>query len=91
MNRLLRMVVAAAAALGLAVGGATQTLWDNPSESKGKVLAHDSRGDEDSRGDASKDSNEDSYDGSEFQGDDESSSSNDETLVDVDALNTPDE
>jgi hypothetical protein len=86
------MVVAAAAALGLAVGGATQTLWDNPSESKGKVLAHDdSRGDEDSRGDASKDSNEDSYDGSEFQGDDESSSTNDETLVDADVLNIPDE
>jgi hypothetical protein len=92
------MAAAAAAALVIPIAGATQVPWaGSPDQPGGATLAHEtsdhgqSRGDEDRSGDSEKSGNEDSYDGSEFQGDDESSSSNDETLVDVDALNTPDE
>jgi hypothetical protein len=90
------MTAAGAATLVLALAGISQA-----SPGQGTIAAHDmsshdgghgqSRGDEDSARDSQKDQNKDSYDGSEFEGDNESSNKNDETLIDVDALNTPDE
>ena len=94
MARLHRMAAAGAAALALALPGISQVA----SPDQGPILAGgmsddhgQSRGDQDRSSDSEKDQNKDSYDSGEYQGDDESRSKKDETLVDVDALNTPDE
>ncbi|MEW6471318.1 MAG: hypothetical protein AB1679_03520 [Actinomycetota bacterium] len=93
MRRPIEIVVAAAAVFGLAAGGISQL--GNPSSSaagESVVVAHDqSRGDEQRDSDMNRESNEDEYDSSEFQGDNESSNTNDETVADVDAANIPDE
>jgi hypothetical protein len=73
----------------------SQTI-DNPSSSDAEestvLAAHEqSRGDEQRDSDSQKDSNEDQYDKGEYQGDNESSNTDDETLVDADAVNIPDE
>jgi hypothetical protein len=94
MRRAIQMLIGAAAVGGLALGGIGPTLGTSSSAAaeKSTVLAHDqSRGDEERNSDRSKESNEDEYDSSEFQGDNESRNTNDETLIDVDAANIPDE
>ncbi|MEW6471319.1 MAG: hypothetical protein AB1679_03525 [Actinomycetota bacterium] len=96
MTRLHRIIGTAATALVLALAGVSQVQATSPDQ--GATLAHDtteghgqSRGDEDTSRDAQKDEQEDSYDKGEYEGDNESSNKNDETLIDADALNTPDE